>query len=140
MPDEQPLDLVKLIEDGASFDSLTAAGAGPEAIIGAIRKRGEDLNRAQQSTLPYPLPQPDADWEARKAWLLDGQRIHGEVKDFYLPALAALKADDQVTYSRQRDLLFKALWFLDNPPPLDPASVVEALASQAASQVTNTKP
>lgn len=103
----------------ASIDSLLASGANEADVITEIRRRGEEKNRAAQANLPAPPAQPDPDWAARKAWLLDGQAIHGELKEFFWPALAALQADDQAVYSQQRDLLFKALrTFLGDPPPV----------------------
>lgn len=115
-PDEQQSRRDSVIDD------LLADSADPDEVIAHLRARAETRNRAAQATLPLPPSQADADFEARRAWLLDGQPIYGELKTFYFPALAALQADDQIAFSRQRDLLFKALrTIFGDPPPEAPA-------------------
>ncbi len=98
-------------------DALDALmqGKTPEEIITAIRQRSELKNRTAQADIPAPPVQPEDQWRARAAWLLDGQPIHGELKTFYGPAYRALKAGDQAEYSRQRDLLMKALFTIFGP-------------------------
>jgi len=101
-----------------TLDELATAGATQDELIAVIRYRSEQKNRADQGKLATPPAQPAPHWAARKAWLLDGQAIHGDLKEFFWPAFLALQADDQVAYSQQRDLLFKALrTFLGDPPP-----------------------
>lgn len=84
-------------------------GVDVDELLTAHRERSEQRNRDAQKSLRAPAAMLDSDWVARKAWLLDGQPIYGELKVFYRAALDALQADDQAEYSRQRDLLFKAL-------------------------------
>lgn len=92
-----------------------------------LRARAEERNRAAQADVPPPPAQTDPEWAARKAWLLDGQPIYGELRTFFFPAMLALQADDQVAFSRQRDLLFKALrTFLGDPPPEPPTQTTES--------------
>jgi hypothetical protein len=102
--------------NGTDIDALLNEG-NAEAVIAAIRARAEERNRESQVEVPAPPTMPAQEWAARKAWLLDGQPIHGELKDFYFPAVVALRADNQAEYSAKRDLLFKALrTFLGDPP------------------------
>jgi hypothetical protein len=91
------------------------AQARLDDVIAELRRQAEENNRAAQAELPAPVEQGSDEWVARKAWLLDGQAIHGEVKTFYAPAYRALVSDDQVAYSRQRDLLMKALITIFGP-------------------------
>jgi hypothetical protein len=101
-----------------AIDALIATGITREELFNTIAARAEAANRAAQAQLAPPTPQGQAAWLARKAWLLDGEPIYGELKEFFFPALLALQADDQAEYSRKRDLLFKALrTFLGDPPP-----------------------
>lgn len=114
----------QMIGDGAALSDLLASGASPDDLISAIRQHAEDTNRAAQAELATPPAMADTDWQARRAWLMDGQPIYGELKTFFWPALTALVADDQAEYSRQRDLLFKALrTFLGDPPPVIEAPI-----------------
>lgn len=111
-------DLAAQLDRGASLADLTTAGATLHDIIAAVRCDAEAKHVAAQRLLDPPPSQPDLAWAARKAWLLDGQAIHGELSQFYCAAFRALQADDQATYSKQRDLLFKALkTFLGVPHP-----------------------
>lgn len=107
----------------AMIDTLLADGASRDEIFAAIGARSEARNRAAQADIPAPRVQTDEDFDTRRAWLLDGHPIYGELQTFYYPALAALRAGDQIEYSRARDLMFKAMrTFLgDGPPAPDPA-------------------
>lgn len=110
------------------IDQLLSGGESLDSIIVAARARSEAKNRAAQSDIPPPIKQSEADWKGRKAWLLDGHPIYGELKEFFFPALTALKTDDQLTFSRQRDLLFKALYTILGDPPVEPEPVIEVEA------------
>lgn len=91
------------------LDSLVAQGKSRDDVLSEYSTRLELRNRTDQAKLATPLPQPALAWAAREAWLHDGQPIHGELKMFAHAAYRAAKAGDQATFSRQRDLMYKAV-------------------------------
>lgn len=99
MPSQQKVDHLDGLLDSQS----------PDDLIKAIRARSQERNRAAQAQIAAPPTMASDDWAARKAWLLDGQQIHGTLEEFYFPALEALQGNNQAEYSAKRDLLFKAL-------------------------------
>lgn len=101
------------------LDQLTAAGVTQED----IRTHAIAKHREAQKSVATPPPMADSLWAERKAWLLTDQQVHGTLDEFYWLALAALTADDQAEYSRQRDLIFAALrtmFGLSQPTPAAP--------------------
>lgn len=105
-------------------DAALAAGLSPDEIITQVRVAAQAHNRAARAAMPDPPKMPKAQWDTRRDWLLDGQPIHGELKEFSWAAEDALRADDQAAYSLQRDLLFKAVRTFIGPRPEPPLFTV----------------
>lgn len=112
--------IARHLRAGVSTDHLIREGATTEHLMMAIQHNAQEDNCDKQKHIPPPTTQPDEHWANRKRWLLDGQPIHGTMQDFYYPALECLRRDDQVGYSRNRDMLFKAIrtWAGDPPPKI----------------------
>lgn len=116
----------------AVLDTLLSGGK-VEDLMADLRARAEENNRAAQLVLPLPATQPESDWTQREAWLHDGQPILGELKLFAWEAYRAAKAGDQVAFSRQRDLLYKAVLTFVGLPPAE--EVVEEVVDGAGAGV-----
>lgn len=109
-------EFIRLLGDGASVADVLDAGADHGELFNAISGLAQEKTRAKQSEIPSPPPQSDEHWNQRKAWITDGKPLYGTLDIFLLAGLKALTENDQVEYSRQRDLMFKAvLTMLGNP-------------------------
>lgn len=109
--DDQQLRRESIIEE--------LADSNLDELMAAAKARKEERNRIAQAQLPPPPAMQPTEWAAREAWLHDGQAIHGELKEFAWAAHRAAKAGDQVTFSRQRDLLYKAVLTFVGLPPVE---------------------
>lgn len=108
---------VRQLGAGASVADLLEAEASHAEIFNAISGLAQEKTRERQSHIPAPPAQPDDHWNQRKAWITDGKPLYGTLDTFLLAGLKALAENDQAEYSRQRDLMFKAVLTMLGPNP-----------------------
>jgi hypothetical protein len=90
-------------------------------LIALIRQQAQAAHREKLAAVAPAAPMADEHWAARRELLLNGEQVHGTLEDFYFPALAAMRANDQAEYARQLDLVFAALrTMLGDPLPAAP--------------------
>lgn len=119
--------------DISLLDDLLEQGLTEEDILIALRQKNHARFVSRQEALPLK-PLLDADgWTEHKAWHLDPQPVYGELKDFYIAGRVAMEGDDQVGFSRQKDLLFKAVGtFLAQEWQKHVAAEAERIMAEAA--------